>query len=155
MSVPARVYECDRQELEQLKKVLSYDPYLDTNLIPPAPKGSDKPEKMTPEEKKELEDHDKKVAEAHKFLKEDPKGKYIFSRQEYILKDGASAGLKGNVTYLYLNASEEFLKGAEERFSKEFKTVKRAGKEEEEKVIKAIKEEEEGANAGFGSIFGS
>lgn len=153
--MPARVYECDRSELGELKKILSYDPYLDTNLIPNAPKDADKPDRMSAEERKVLEEHDRKVAEARKFLSENPKGKYIFSRQDYSLKDGASVGLKSNATYLYLNASEDFLKGAEERFKSEFKTVKRASKEEEEKIINAIKEEEEGANSGFGSIFGS
>jgi len=154
--VSERVYEFDKSELEELKKVLSYDPYLDTSLIPPAPKGSDKPaDKQTPEEKKELEEHDKKVAETHKFLAEDPKGKYIFSRQQYEIKDGASIGAAPNLSFLYLNATDDFLGGAEMRFKSEFKTIKRADKSSEEKIINAIKEEQERANVGFGSIFGN
>jgi hypothetical protein len=88
------------------------------------------------------------------MLEESPKGKFIFSRQEYSLRDGGAFGLKNDLSYLYLNANEDFLSGAEERFKKEFKTIKRASKEDEEKVIKIIKDEEEKANTGFGSIFG-
>jgi len=147
------VYECDKSEAEELKKALSYDPYLDSNLIPPA--GKDKPaDQLTEEEKKAQEERDKKIAEAHKMLESSPKGKYIFARQDYSLRDGSSVGLKGDKSYIYLSAPDDFLKGAEERFKTEFKTVKRASKEEEEKVISVIKDEEERANAGFGSIFG-
>ncbi len=154
--MPARVYECSKSEAEELKKVLAYDPYLDTNLIPPDIKAEhvDK-DKLTPEQKKEIEERDKKVAEAHKMLDESPKGRFIFSRQEYSLRDGASLGLKSDTSYLYLSANEDFLKGAEERFKIEFKTIKRASREDEEKVTMIIKDEEERANAGFGSIFGS
>jgi hypothetical protein len=152
--LPARVYECSKSEVEELKKVLSYDPYLDPALIPPSQKGSDKPmDKMTPEELKEMEERSKAISES--MAKLGQKAKIIFSRQEYELKDGASVGLKSDITYLYLNAPDEFLSGAEERFKTEFKTIKRANKEEEEKVMNAIKEEQERANAGFGSIFGN
>lgn len=150
--MPARVYECDRSELEPLKKALAYDPYLDTNLIP-----SSKEEKNpnpTEEQKKAMEERERMVSEARKKISESPAGKFNFSRQEYNLKDGETLGLKKNVTYLYLSASDQFLEGAEQRFKNEFKTIKRATKEEEEKVIGAVKEEQERANAGFGSIFG-
>jgi hypothetical protein len=150
----ARVYECSKSEVEELKKTLSYDPYLDTSLIPPSQKGSDKPvDKMSPEELKEMENRTKSINEAMEKLGQ--KAKIIFSRQEYELKDGAAVGLKSDTTYLYLNAPDEFLKGAEERFKTEFKTIKRASPEEEQKVISSIKEEQERANAGFGSIFGN
>jgi hypothetical protein len=153
--LPAQVYECSKSEVEELKKVLSYDPYLDSSLIPP-PMVSDKDIKnLTPEQKKEMEERDKKIAEAHKMLENSPKGKYIFTRQEYSLRDGASVGLNPELSYLYLSANEDFLKGAEERFKTEFKTIKRAKKEDEDRVIKVIKDEEESANAGFGSIFGN
>jgi hypothetical protein len=152
--LPARVYECERSEIEELKKVLAYDPYLDTNLIPPT--GKDKPsDKLTDQERKEIEEREKQVTDTLKKLSESLKGKIIFSRQEYSLRDGAALGLKNDRSYLYLNAPEDFLNGAEERFKTEFKTIKRTSKEEEEKVIKAIKDEEELANAGFGSIFGN
>ena len=129
--------------MEQLKKVLAYDPFTDANIIPPAP------EKMTPEEAKAREE---RIAEAKKKL---PEGALtvIFGRQEYSLKDGPGAGLKGDF-YLYINASDEFLKGAEGRFSREFKTVKRADPADEAKVIDVIRAEKDKAAEGFGSIFG-
>ena len=129
--------------MEQLKKVLSYDPFTDTNIIPPAP------EKMTPEQAKARAD---KIAEAKKKL---PEGALtvIFGRQEYSVKDGPGCGLKGDF-YLYINASDEFLKGAEGRFSREFKTIKRAESADEAKVIATIRAEKDKAAEGFGSIFG-
>jgi hypothetical protein len=132
-----------KAELEPLKKVLSYDPFTDANIIPPAP------EKMTPEEAKLRE---AKIAEAKAKL---PEGALtvIFGRQEYSIKDGPSVGLKGDF-YLYINASDDFLKGAEGRFSREFKSIKRADPAEEAKVIEALRAEKDMAAEGFGSIFG-
>ncbi len=151
--MPVRVYECDKNEVEQLKKVLVYDPYLDPNIIPPA--GKDKNVKdLTEEEKKRMEERDKKAKEALDKLAKDKSAQIIFARQNYSLREGKSFGVENDKSYLYLNATEEFLQGAEERFKKEFKTVKRAQKSDEDKLIAKIKEEEEKANAGFGSIFG-
>ena len=36
------------------------------------------------------------------------------------------SALTTNMIYLYLNANDDFLNGAEERFKTEFKTIKRA-----------------------------
>ncbi|HIH50396.1 MAG: hypothetical protein ABSE71_01760 [Candidatus Micrarchaeaceae archaeon] len=154
--MPARVYVCEKSEAEELKRVLAYDPYLDTNLIPPSVTPKDKKESdLTDEERRQIAEREKVVSENLKKLGESPQGRIIFTRQEYSLRDGASLGLDENMVYLYISASDDFLNGAEERFKKEFKTIKRAGKEDEEKVIGAIKEEEERANTGFGSIFGN
>ncbi len=152
--MPVRVYECNRSELENLKKVLTYDPYLDPNLIPSS-KGDKPSDTMSDEERRQMEEREKQVSEARKKIAESPSGRVNFSRQEYNLKDGEILGLKKDTTYLYLSAPEKFLDDAEERFKNEFKSIKRAGKEEEEKVINAVKEEQERANAGFGSIFGN
>ena len=150
-----RVYECSKSELEELKKTLAYDPYLDTTLIPPEIKEEKmEKDKLTPEQQAMIDSRNKKVAEAHKFLEESPKGRYIFSRQQYEIKDGASLGLNAEMCYIYLNATDDFLNGAEQRFKNEFKTIKRADSASEQKVISAIKEEQERANLGFGSIFG-
>ncbi len=124
--MPEHVYECDNDEYPALKKVLEYDPYLD----------------------KSLDDA------ALKKLSSDKYANAIFARQEYSIRDGISVSLEKNKYYLYLKANEDFLKLAEERFSKEFKTVKRAGKESEDKVIGIIHDEETRANQGFGAIFG-
>lgn len=154
--MPERVYECDKSEQEELKRILAYDPYLDTSLIPPEIKEEKiAQDKLTPEQKTAIEERSKKVAEANRFLSENPKGKYIFARQQCEIKDGAALGLNGSMCYLYINATEDFLNGAELRFKNEFKSVKRAAKDAEEKVINAIKEEQERANLGFGSIFGN
>ena len=150
----ARVYECDRSEAEALKKVLEYDPYLDPKLIPQSK--SDKDMKMMSEEdKKKVKEEEEKSREAIKKLHEDKYANVIFTRQGYSLRDGAMLNLDGNKFYLYLDANEQFLGLAEERFQREFKTIKRAGKSEEEKVISTIKAEEDKAATGFGSIFGS
>ena len=142
----ARVYVCERSEVEELKKVLSYDPYLDPNLIPPSVTPSGKKEsELTDEERKQIADREMVVAENLKALSESPKGRIIFARQEYSLRDGASLGLDDKMAYLYLSASDDFLDGAEKRFREEFKSVKRASKEDEAKVISMIKEEEERA----------
>jgi hypothetical protein len=150
----ARVYECDKSEAEALKKVLEYDPYLDPKLVPASK--SDKDLKlMSEEDQKRYHEEEAKSKEAIKKLHEDKYANVIFARQGYSFRDGATLNLDGNKSYLYLDSSEQFLGLAEERFKKEFKTVKRAGKSEEEKVISTIKSEEDKAAAGFGSIFGS
>lgn len=149
----ARVYECNRSEAEALKKVLEYDPYLDPKLIPQSK--SDKDLKgMSEDEKKSAKEEEERTREVIRKLHEDRYANVIFARQGYSLREGAALGLDADKFYLYLNANEQFLGLAEERFKKEFKTVKRAGSNEEEKVIGIIKAEEDKAAAGFGSIFG-
>ena len=150
----ARVYECDKSEAEALKRTLEYDPYLDPKLIPASK--SDKDLKMMSEEdQKKYKEEEEKSREAIKKLHEDKYANVIFVRQNYSFRDGATVNLDGNKSYLYLDASEQFLGLAEERFKREFKTVKRVTKSEEDKVISIIKAEEDKAAAGFGSIFGS
>lgn len=153
--MPARVYECGADEAKALKKLLTYDPYLDPNLIPKLPDVDDNArKKMTPEELKKLAELEKKAADASKKLREDRFMNVIFARQETDFREGKSIGVEDDKYYLLLKASDEFLNTAEERFKAEFKTIKRASPDIEKKFI-ALKEEEEGrANAGFGSIFG-
>jgi hypothetical protein len=106
--------------LEQLKKVVSYDPFTDTGAT---------------------------------LDKNSPEAKVIFARQECEIRFGVALGLKGDF-YLYINAEAGFFKGAEERFAKEFKTVKRADAADEKKVIVSVGEDKTRAATGFGSIFG-
>ena len=150
----ARVYECDKSEAEALKKVLEYDPYLDPKLIPPS-KCEKELKMMSEEEKKLAKEEEEKSMEAIKKLHEDKYANVIFTRQGYSFRDGATLSLDSSKSYLYIDASEQFLGLAEERFKREFKTVKRVSGSEEEKVIGIIKEEEDRAATGFGSIFGS
>ncbi len=150
----ARVYECDKSEAEALKKVLEHDPYLDPKLVPPSK--SDKDLKlMSEEDQKKYREEEAKSKEAIKKLHEDKYANVIFVRQNCSLRDGATVDLDRNKSYLYLDASEQFLGLAEECFKMEFKTIKRVTKSEEEKVIGIIKAEEDKAATGFGSIFGS
>ncbi len=124
--MPAVVYECDASEAAELKKFLEYDPYLD----------------------KSLDD------EALKKLHDDKQANIIFSRQEFSLRDGASLGLSKDKSYLYINANEDFLKGADEKLKKSFKSIRRAPNGEEQKFISIIDEEHNMGNAGIGAIFG-
>lgn len=150
-----RVYECDRAEAQALKKVLEYDPYLDSSVIPAAPKSADLPaEKLSAEQKQELAEHEQKVKEAMERLAKDPRAQAIFARQSCSLRDGAVLGLNPEKLYLYVDAPEDFFPKAEERFKSEFKSVKRAPKPDEDKVVEFVRDEEAQASAGFSAIFG-
>jgi hypothetical protein len=121
-----RVYVCDEAEYPALKKALEYDPYLDKGL------------------------DEAKLRE----LQDDKYANVIFARQEYSLRDGASLGLDKGKYYLYLKANDDFMNSADDRLTREFKSVKRATPEEESKVVGAINDEQSKANEGFGAIFG-
>ncbi len=151
----ARVYEVDQSEAQKLKKLLTYDPYLDPNLIPKLPDIDDKERaKLPPEKQKEIAELEKKASEASKKLREDPMMNVIFARQDCEMRDGAALDQNNGKSYLLVRATDEFLDLAEQKFKKEFTTVKRAPKEIEDKFIAMKEEEESKANAGFGSIFG-
>ncbi len=122
----AVVYEVDHKDVEPLKKLLEYDPYLDKSLD----------ENML------------------KNLSNDRLANIIFARQAYDLRIGGAFGIHNEKYYLYIKANDDFLKGADEKLKKNFGSIKRASKEDEERVIKAIEDEENRANAGIGSIFG-
>ncbi|MDE1857244.1 MAG: hypothetical protein KGH98_04165 [Candidatus Micrarchaeota archaeon] len=151
--MPARIYECGREEAQALKKALEYDPYLDPKVIPPSKYDEKDLKKLTPEQRKEYDEEQARIKEALKKLNEDPYSSVIFTRQDYDLRDGTTMGMPGKF-YLYLNANEEFLALAEGKLAKDFKSVKRADPETEKKVIEFINEEESKANVGIGSIFG-
>jgi len=89
-----------------------------------------------------------------KKLSEDKLANVIFARQDCDLREGRMLGIDTNKSYLYIKATDEFLDLAEERFKKEFKTIKRADPEIEKKFIAIKADEESNANAGFSSIFG-
>ena len=152
--MPIRVYECEKAEVEQLKKALEYDPYTDPNILPSS-KYTEKDIKGLPKEEQELaKKEEAERAEKLKKLREDKLLNIIFWKQDCRLRDAGSIGAGGDKFYLYISAPDDFLDGAEEKFKRDFKTIKRAQKEDEEKFIATITKEEEVANAGFGSIFG-
>ncbi|MFI5412753.1 MAG: hypothetical protein ACHQX1_02585 [Candidatus Micrarchaeales archaeon] len=151
----ARVYECEESEAKTLRKLLTYDPYLDPNLIPKLPDIDEKElAKMTDEQKKEIKTKEDQARSASEKLKNDKFANVIFARQDCDMREGKSIGIEDNKSYLYVKAIDEFLDLAEEKFKKEFKTVKRAPPEIEKKFIALKEEEESKANAGFGAIFG-
>ncbi|MEM4389932.1 MAG: hypothetical protein QXG98_04695 [Candidatus Micrarchaeia archaeon] len=87
------------------------------------------------------------------LLGKDPYAPVSFARQGYILKEGKAVGGEADKCYVQLKGESDFFKWAEDRF-RELPSVKRAPKEMEEKINKAIEEEESAAESGFGSLFG-
>ncbi len=153
--MPARVYECDESEAKALRKLLTYDPYLDPNLIPKLPEVSDKDRAaMTEEQRSALKAKEEAASSASKKLRDDKYANVIFARQDCDLREGRSIGIEDEKSYLFIKATDEFLDLAEERFKKEFKSVKRASPDIEKKFIALKDDEESRANAGFGAIFG-
>ncbi len=152
----ARVYSFDASEEETLKKLLAYDPYLDTSLIPNIPKDwSDKKYMAAhPELKDEIERKKKEAEDAAAKLRSDPEANIIFARQDYKIKDGRAVGLDEGKSYLYISASDEFLSGAEAKLKKNLKSILRASPDEERKVIAYVEEEREKSEEGLGLIFG-
>ncbi len=121
-----RVYECDRNDYERLKKLLEYDPYLDKSIS----------------------------SEQLETIRNDKYANIIFARQSYVLKDGSSLGMDAKKYYLYLKAGDEFFKDAEEKLKKEIASIKRSDSETEKKIIAIINEEENKGNYGIGLILG-
>ena len=151
----ARVYECDASEAQKLKKLLSYDPYLDPNLIPKLPDIDEKERaKLTPEKKAEVEALEKRASEASRKLREDPMMNVIFARQDCDMREGKSIGVDSDKYYLLVKATDEFLDLADQKFKKEFTTIKRASPDIEKKFVALKESEENAANAGCGAIFG-
>ena len=86
-----------------------------------------------------------KKQELLKILEADPYAEDSFARVGYKVKDGASVDADGEKTYVYISASDEFLKKADEKL-KEF--AKPAAQDIQDKVQKKIKEEEDTVAAG-------
>ena len=122
----ARVYVVDSSKTQDLKKMVEYDPYLDTNM---------KEEDLVK-------------------LRGDEMANVIFARQTCQIKEGASLSLDSNKTYLYVSASDEFLEKADKKLKAQIQGIERASPEIEQKVIASISEELSKADSGFGFIFG-
>ena len=91
-----------------------------------------------------------KKAQLLKILEADPYADDSFARVGYKVKDGVSVGEDREKTYVYISASDEFLKKADEKL----KDVARPAPEEvQKKVIKKIEDEEDTVAAGV-SMFG-
>jgi hypothetical protein len=93
----------------------------------------------------------KKKAEITKVLEADPYADESFARIGYKLKDGSAIGEDKSKLYVYLSASSDFIKKADEKL-KDLAVQPKA--EVEKRIIEKILKEEEEAESGFGSIFG-
>lgn len=92
-----------------------------------------------------------KKTELKKILEEDPYAEDSFARVGYKMRDGATLEEDKDKIYLYVSASDEFVKKADEKLKDIAKPLEG---EKAEKIIEKIKKEEESAESGLGSIFG-
>ena len=92
-----------------------------------------------------------KKPELTKILEADPYAPDSFARVGYKMRDGATLGEEKDKLFVHFSASPDFIKKADERLKGIAEPLKG---EKEKRIIKKIKEEEEAAESGLGSIFG-
>lgn len=92
-----------------------------------------------------------KKAEITKILETDPYAEESFARNGYKIKDGGVLGEDKTKFYVYMSASNEFIKKADEKLKD---VAKPAPVEIEKRIIQKVQKEEEEAESGFGSMFG-
>jgi hypothetical protein len=100
--------------------------------------------------KRVYECENSKKAQLMKILEADPYADDSFARVGYKVKDGISVGEDKEKTYVYISASEEFLKKADEKLKD---VAKAAPDEVQKRVEKKISDEEDTVAAGV-SMFG-
>jgi len=86
-----------------------------------------------------------------KILEADPYADDSFARMGYKVKDGGVLGEEKAKLYIYMSASDDFLKKADEKLKG---VVQRCKEDVEKRIAEKIKAEEESAESGLGSIFG-
>lgn len=75
-----------------------------------------------------------------------------FGKKGYIVKDGGAFGLEGKTLVYVKGVDNQFIEHTKELLKDlEFEIIEENKAQE---IVKAIKEEEEEAQQGFGSIFG-
>jgi len=90
-----------------------------------------------------------------KLLAADPYAKDSFKTVGYTLKESKAMGMKGGSYILYLKAEDPALLATLcSRLLAELPDAKKADAQTKAKVEAQIKQEEDNATAGFGSIFG-
>jgi hypothetical protein len=89
--------------------------------------------------------------ELTKILESDPYADDSFARIGYRIRDGVSLGGEKDKIYVYISASEDFVKKADARV-KDVATQMTG--EKAKHIIDKITKEEESAESGLGSIFG-
>jgi hypothetical protein len=92
-----------------------------------------------------------KKAELTKILEADPYSEGSFARVGYKVKDGGILGEDKAKMYVYISASEEFVKKADGLLKG---VATPSAPEVEKRIIEKIQKEEEDAEGGLGSIFG-
>ena len=92
-----------------------------------------------------------KKKEVTKILEADPYADDSFARAGYKVKDGQFLDEDKSKMYIYIKASEEFLKKADERLKG---AAERSKPDVEKRVMEKIVAEEESAETGLGGIFG-
>jgi hypothetical protein len=92
-----------------------------------------------------------KKADVMKILEADPYSDESFARVGYKVKDGGVLGEDKGKFYVYLSASADFVKKADEKLKD---VAKPASAEVEKRITEKIHKEEEEAESGFGSMFG-
>ena len=117
---------CDQKDIEMLKKLMSYDPFLDKS----------------------------KTTEQLAEMKKDENAMVIFARQDYWIKDGITLGLDREKYYLVLSAVDAFLDKAEPKLKEGVPSIARADPETETKIIGEMDRERNQSESGLGMIFG-
>ena len=92
-----------------------------------------------------------KKAEITRILEADPYAEDSFARSGYKIKDGGVLGEDKTKFYVYMAASVEFIKKADDKLKE---VAKPAPAEVEKRIIEKVLKEEEEAESGFGSLFG-
>ncbi|MEW6748255.1 MAG: hypothetical protein AB1295_00945 [Candidatus Micrarchaeota archaeon] len=92
-----------------------------------------------------------KKAELTKILEADPYADDSFARVGYKVKDGGVLEEDKTKTYIYIKAADDFIKKADERLKD---VAKPAPADVEKRIAEKIRQEEEAAEGGLGSIFG-
>ncbi len=92
------------------------------------------------------------IKEVKKVLENPDVAANKWARNGYTLRDSKSLGVEEDCYYLYVNADEEFFNQNEEQIMIE--GVEKLQGEEYEKIKNLIEEEQSGAAAGIGAIFG-
>lgn len=94
----------------------------------------------------------KKVLEAEDIIGEGETQINQWKRQGYNLRDAKSLGFDDEGSYLHVNANEEFFN--KNKGDIDIDGVEELTADKKKQVIKAIKEEQEKAQQGMGTIFG-
>jgi len=91
-----------------------------------------------------------KKADTMKILEAEPYAEDSFARVGYKVKDGGVLGEDKAKMYVYISASEEFVKKADEKLKD---VAKPAPEAVEKRIVEKIHKEEEEAQSGFGNMF--